>query len=71
VVSDVSFIGVSTQYLVRMSWGQELMVFEQNTGQRGRFATGDSVVLAWHPNHTFMLDADQDAAAGVIREADA
>ena len=32
VVTDVSFVGVSTQYLVRMPWGQELMVFEQNTG---------------------------------------
>lgn len=71
VVSDVSFIGVSTQYLVKMSWGQELMVFEQNTGQRGRFTTGDPVVLAWHPDHTFMLDGDQDAAAGVLREDDA
>ncbi len=33
VVSDVSFNGVSTQYLVRMPWGQELQVFEQNTGR--------------------------------------
>src|SRR4029450_5712607 len=32
VVSDVSFVGVSTQYLVEMPWRQELMVFEQNTG---------------------------------------
>ncbi len=70
IVSDVSFIGVSTQYLVRMAWGQELMVFEQNTGQRGRFSSGDSVVLAWHPDHTFMLDAEQAADAGVVREDD-
>src|SRR3954452_23738655 len=34
VVTDVSFVGVSTQYLVRMPWGQELQVFEQNTGRR-------------------------------------
>ncbi len=34
VVTDVSFVGVSTQYLVRMPWGQELPVFEQNTGAR-------------------------------------
>ena len=38
VVSDVSFVGVSTQYLVRMPWGQELTVFEQNTGR----ATGSA-----------------------------
>ena len=64
VVSDVSFIGVSTQYLVRMAWGQELTVFEQNSGARGQFRPGDPVDLHWAPAHTFLLDADQDAHAG-------
>jgi spermidine/putrescine transport system ATP-binding protein len=63
-VSDVSFIGVSTQYLVRMPWGQELTVFEQNSGARDGFRTGDAVDLHWTPEHTFLLDADQDAHAG-------
>jgi spermidine/putrescine transport system ATP-binding protein len=65
VVSDVSFVGVSTQYLVRMPWGQELMVFEQNTGARKLFAPGTPVDLQWSPSHAFLLDADQDATAGV------
>ena len=69
VVSDVSFVGVSTQYLVRMPWGQELTVFEQNTGTRQRFVVGDSVELHWRPEHTFLLDASQDALAGVETEA--
>ena len=60
-VTDVSFVGVSTQYLVAMPWGQELMVFEQNTGQRRLFTNGDEVDLAWSPAHAFLLDADQDA----------
>lgn len=64
VVTDVSFIGVSTQYLVRMPWDQELTVFEQNTGARGGFKVGDTVDLHWMPAHTFLLDADQDAHAG-------
>jgi len=63
-VSDVSFIGVSTQYLVRMPWGQELTVFEQNSGAREGFRPGDDVDLHWSPTHTFLLDADQDAHAG-------
>jgi spermidine/putrescine transport system ATP-binding protein len=63
-VSDVSFIGVSTQYLVRMPWGQELTVFEQNSGARDAFRVGDPVDLHWIPEHTFLLDADQDAHAG-------
>jgi spermidine/putrescine transport system ATP-binding protein len=65
VVSDVSFTGVSTQYLVRMPWGQELTVFEQNTGARDIFRVGEVVDLRWREEHTFCLDAAQDARAGV------
>jgi spermidine/putrescine transport system ATP-binding protein len=63
-ITDVSFIGVSTQYLVRMPWDQELTVFEQNTGAREPFHVGDPVDLHWLAGHTFVLDADQDAHAG-------
>ena len=37
-VTDVSFVGVSTQYLVAAPWGQEIIVFEQNmsVGDRPR-----------------------------------
>jgi spermidine/putrescine transport system ATP-binding protein len=69
VVTDVSFVGVSTQYLTRLPWGQELMVFEQNTGARPGFRTGDRVDLHWMPDHTFVLDAAQDATAGADRES--
>jgi spermidine/putrescine transport system ATP-binding protein len=65
VVTDVSYVGVSTQYLAKLPWGQELTVFEQNTGARGTLAVGDAVDLHWLPEHTFVLDADQDATAGV------
>ena len=68
VVTDVSFVGVSTQYLARLPWGQELMVFEQNTGARESFRPGDHVDLHWMPAHTFLLDATQDASAGVEKE---
>jgi len=67
-VTDVSFIGVSTQYLVEMPWGQELTVFEQNTGARTGFKPGDQVELHWRAEHTFLLDAAQDVTAGVERE---
>lgn len=70
VVSDVSFVGVSTEYLVTMPWGQELTVFEQNHTSLRRFSPGDPVELAWQPEHTFLLDAAQDAAAGTQIEDD-
>jgi spermidine/putrescine transport system ATP-binding protein len=69
-VTDVSFVGVSTQYLVAMPWDQEIMVFEQNTGQRPPFRNGDEVDLAWSRGHAFLLDADQDAHAGMITPED-
>ncbi|MGW1343884.1 ABC transporter ATP-binding protein [Kribbella sp. NPDC002412] len=65
VVTDVSYVGVSTQYLTRLPWDQELTVFEQNTGAREALEVGDQVDLHWQPSHTFVLDARQDALAGV------
>jgi spermidine/putrescine transport system ATP-binding protein len=70
-ITDVSFVGVSTQYLVAMPWGQELMVFEQNTGQRPPLRNGAEVDLVWSGAHAFLLDAHQDATAGVMRPEDA
>ncbi len=67
-ISDVSYIGVSTQYLVRMPWGQELTVFEQNTGARSPLTVGVDVDLHWRAEHTFLLDAAQDALAGAELE---
>jgi spermidine/putrescine transport system ATP-binding protein len=64
VITDVSFVGVSTQYLVKMPWGQELQVFEQNTGRRRIFRSGDKVELSWRPEYAFLLDHEQDASAG-------
>ena len=64
VVSDVSFVGVSTQYLVRMPWGQELQVFSQNTGRSRIFGHGERVELSWRPEYAFLLDINQDADAG-------
>lgn len=64
VVADVCFIGVSTEYLVRTPWGQELTVFAQNNGAEAGAASGDRVRLRWSPAHTFALDAGQPIDAG-------
>lgn len=70
VVTDVSFVGVSTQYLVRMPWGQELQVFQQNTGRHRIFHTGEPVELSWRPEYAFLLDISQDALAGAQKGDD-
>jgi spermidine/putrescine transport system ATP-binding protein len=48
-----------------MPWGQELQVFEQNTGRRRLFTKGESVDVSWRPEFAFLLDHNQDASAGV------
>ena len=62
-VTDVSFQGVATQYLVAMPWGRELTVVQQNDGMP-RAVLGSNVTLGWVPENSFALDASQDADAG-------
>ncbi len=64
VVSDASFTGVSTQYLVKMPWGQELTAVQQNDGS-SRARVGENVELSWTAAHGFVLDANQSADAGM------
>ena len=69
VVTDASFTGLATNYLVKLPWGQELMVVQQNDGARSA-AKGSQVTLGWAPEHGFALDASQDAHAGAQDQAD-
>ena len=64
-VRDVSFSGVSTQYLVDVPCLGTLGVFAQNLDTAAGVRTGDSVSLAWNPRHSFGLDGDEDTTAGV------
>ena len=66
-VVDTSFIGVSTQYLVRTADDEELTVFCQNISSDLR-RVGDQVTLSWQPEHTFGLPsgAYEDAVAAEV-----
>jgi spermidine/putrescine transport system ATP-binding protein len=64
-VTDVSFTGLSTQYVVRTAWGQELGVFTQNAGAEQGLRRGDPVVVAWRPGHTFPLPPSPAPAAAL------
>ena len=67
-VTDVSYTGVSTQYLVQTPWDQELIVFEQNVVVGDRCEVGDEVIIHWSPKHTFGLDASAGTTVGVDPE---
>ncbi len=72
-VVDVSYAGVSTQYLITLPWGQNITVFEQNVVVGDRCNVGDQVVVHWSPDHTFglaggetlLVSTAQALAAGV------
>ena len=61
-VTDVSFTGLSTQYVVRTGWDQDLAVFTQNDGTDVPAVRGDEVVVAWRPEHSFPLRDEAPAA---------
>lgn len=66
VVVRRSYVGVSTEYVLEMPWGQELICFEQNTGRRGGLVeVGTKVDVSWRPEFAFLLDSSQDAEAGI------
>ncbi|WGW14158.1 ABC transporter ATP-binding protein [Saxibacter everestensis] len=67
-VIDVSFTGVSTEYLVEVPGIGRLGVFRQNLGG-AEVRLGDQVTLAWQPEHSFGLDGEQDTSAGADEEA--
>lgn len=68
VVADASFFGVSTQYIVRMPWGQDITVFVQNLGTTGPMPVGTTVDLHWDAGHTFGLDASEPTPAAPGRD---
>jgi spermidine/putrescine transport system ATP-binding protein len=63
IVTDASFIGVATYYLVQLPWGQELTVVQQNDGTPP-LPPGEPVTVTWLADHGFGLDAAQDEYAG-------
>jgi hypothetical protein len=68
-------MGVSTQYLVQTADGHKLTVYAQNLeigGAGEAIADGETVRLAWKPQHTFVIDrADGDDASAEREEESA
>jgi spermidine/putrescine transport system ATP-binding protein len=66
IVSHASYLGVSTQYIVTLSDGHRLTVFEQNVERATKselWISGEHVVLAWSPDHCFVVEEDDGETA--------
>jgi spermidine/putrescine transport system ATP-binding protein len=62
VLTDTCYAGVSTEYLLKTPWGQEMSVFSANQSAGEPLAPGTEVVAHWYPAHSFVLD--RPAGAG-------
>jgi spermidine/putrescine transport system ATP-binding protein len=58
VVTEVVYLGTSTNYNIATSSGASLVVFDQNAANAEDIATrGDSVFLTWNPQHSYRIGA--------------
>ena len=74
MIEDASYLGVSTQYIARLADGQRLTVYEQNVERATKaelWAEGEQVVIAWAPEHCFVVEEPGDAGGPVVAPAHA
>ena len=70
-VVDASYVGVSTQYIVRLGDGRDVTVYTQNletSGVSEQFPDGQRVRLSWLPKHTFVIGGRAEREA--VQEGD-
>ena len=66
-VLDASYVGVSTQYVVRLDDGSDVTVYNQNletSGVSEQYPDGQRVRLSWSPKHTFVIGDGPDRVSG-------
>jgi spermidine/putrescine transport system ATP-binding protein len=74
VVAHASYLGVSTQYIVELPDGHRVTVYEQNVERATKaelWMAGENVILAWTPQHCFVVEESRDAGALGDASADA
>jgi spermidine/putrescine transport system ATP-binding protein len=69
-VVDVSFSGVSTQYLVEVPGAGRIVVFAQNMAFGPRVNVGAEVWVSWQVDHGFGLEDDDDTGPRYSSDAD-
>ncbi len=68
VVVDASYLGVSTQYIVRLRDDQRVTIYEQNVERATKselWAVGEEVVVAWAPEHCFVVEDEPHGGPSV------
>ena len=68
-VIDFSYIGVSTQYEVRLDDGVEVTIYAQNidiSGVGEQFSPGERIRLTWNPQHTFIVTGESSGGGDEI-----
>jgi spermidine/putrescine transport system ATP-binding protein len=55
-VTEVVYLGTSTNFSVTTSAGADVVVFQQNSASAGNVAArGDSIWLSWNPQHSYPI----------------
>jgi spermidine/putrescine transport system ATP-binding protein len=70
-ITDASYLGVSTQYIVKLPDGHKVTVYEQNVQRATKaelWSSGESVHLSWLPEHSFVV-ADPGAESSATAAA--
>jgi len=65
-VRHTSYLGVSTQYIIDLPGEEKVTVYEQNVDRAAReslFSPGEEAIVAWSPDHTFVVDGGEPSAA--------
>ena len=55
-VTEVVYLGTSTNFAVRTTTGADVVVFQQNSASAGEIASrGDSIWLSWQSQHSYLI----------------
>src|SRR6266566_178497 len=55
-VTEVVYLGTSTNFAVSTTTGADIVVFQQNSASAGHMASrGDAIWLSWQPDHSYLI----------------
>ncbi|HEY0246972.1 MAG TPA: ABC transporter ATP-binding protein [Gryllotalpicola sp.] len=63
-VTEVAYLGASTEAHLTTPWGTQLQAFQQNSGDSAPLRPGDEVAVSWSATQCFYLPPDEQPGAG-------